>query len=176
MHLAREALRQVLYLLDANVLIDANRDYYSIDRVPEFWGWLHHHGEQGNVAVPLDVYEEIREGNDALATWSRSEEFRENLLFAEEVDPELVARVVDEGYAADLTEDQVEELGRDPFLIAYGLVDPVDRCIVTTERSRPHRQRHNRHVPDVCNSFGINSLNTFEFTRELDFRTDWQPG
>ena len=31
----------VLYLLDANVLIDANRDYYPIHRVPEFWDWLH---------------------------------------------------------------------------------------------------------------------------------------
>lgn len=165
----------MLYLLDANVLIDANRDYYPIERVPEFWDWLLHHGEQGSVVVPLEVYEEIRDGDDELAAWSRSAEFRESLLFAEEVDPGLVARVVDEGYAADLTEDQVEELGRDPFLIAYGLVDPVDRCVVTTERSRPSRQRHNRHVPDVCNYFEINFRNTFEFTRELDFRTDWRP-
>ena len=30
----------MLYLLDANVLIDANRDYYQIERVPEFWEWL----------------------------------------------------------------------------------------------------------------------------------------
>ena len=30
----------VLYLLDANVLIDANRDYYPVARVPEFWDWL----------------------------------------------------------------------------------------------------------------------------------------
>ncbi len=30
----------MLYLLDANVLIDADRDYYPIDRVPEFWDWI----------------------------------------------------------------------------------------------------------------------------------------
>ena len=30
----------LLYLLDANVLITANRDYYSVKRVPEFWAWL----------------------------------------------------------------------------------------------------------------------------------------
>jgi hypothetical protein len=28
----------MLYLLDANALIDAHRDYYRIGRVPEFWG------------------------------------------------------------------------------------------------------------------------------------------
>jgi len=30
----------LLYLLDANVLIAANRDYYPLGRVPEFWDWL----------------------------------------------------------------------------------------------------------------------------------------
>ena len=30
----------MLYLLDANVFIDANRDYYPLDRFPEFWDWL----------------------------------------------------------------------------------------------------------------------------------------
>ncbi|MDE0019943.1 MAG: DUF4411 family protein [Candidatus Poribacteria bacterium] len=28
------------YLLDANVLIDAKRDYYPMTRVPDFWEWL----------------------------------------------------------------------------------------------------------------------------------------
>lgn len=37
----------MLYLLDANVLIDANRDYYPISRVPEFWDWLVHLGHRG---------------------------------------------------------------------------------------------------------------------------------
>ena len=166
----------MLYLLDANVLIDANRDYYSIGRVPEFWSWLLHHGEQETVKIPLEVYEEIRDGNDDLATWARSEAFREHLLFAEEVDPEFVARVIDQCYAPDLTDGQVEELGRDPFLVAYGLVDRGDRCVVTTERSKPSRQRQGRHVPDVCNDLGILWRNTFEFTRELDFRTTWHQG
>lgn len=166
----------MLYFLDANVLIDANRDYYAVERVPEFWGWLLHHGEQENVKVPMEVYEEIREGNDDLATWTKSEEFQQHLLFGEEVDPELVARVIDEGYAPDLTDDQVEELGRDPFLIAYALVDRDNRCVVTTERSKPGRERQRRHIPDVCTDLGITPRNSFEFTRELDFRTNWQHG
>ena len=35
------------YLLDANVLIDADRDYYPLGRVPEFWDWLLHQSEHG---------------------------------------------------------------------------------------------------------------------------------
>ena len=49
----------MLYLLDANVLIDANRDYYPIERVPEFWDWLIEKGELGHVKVPVEIYEEI---------------------------------------------------------------------------------------------------------------------
>jgi len=47
----------VVYLLDANVLIDANRDYYPLERVPEFWDWLEFQGGLGRVKLPLEVYE-----------------------------------------------------------------------------------------------------------------------
>ncbi len=42
-------------------MIDANRDYYGIDRVPEFWEWLEYQGSQGKVKIPLEIYEEIRQ-------------------------------------------------------------------------------------------------------------------
>jgi len=41
------------------------------------------------------------------------------LLLGEEVDSDLVQIVVNEGYAHDLTDDELEQIGRDPFLIAY---------------------------------------------------------
>jgi hypothetical protein len=81
----------VLYLLDANVLIDANRDYYSIDRVPEFWDWLAYHGAAGDVKVPLEIYEEVKEGTDQLARWIKQNEVAEALRYSGEVDPALVA-------------------------------------------------------------------------------------
>ena len=43
----------MLYLLDANVPITANNTYYPIEQVPEFWGWLQHQGQQGNIKIPL---------------------------------------------------------------------------------------------------------------------------
>lgn len=46
----------MLDLLDANVLIDANRDYYPIERVPEFWEWLADLGECGLTKVPPEIY------------------------------------------------------------------------------------------------------------------------
>jgi hypothetical protein len=163
----------LIYLLDANVLIDANRDYYPLQRVPEFWEWLHNAGENGHAKIPLEVYEEISDGKDNLASWAKQEHITIALLFQEEVDVSLVARATDQGYASDLTDDEVVKIGRDPFLIAYVLKDPESRCVVTTEVSKAKRRRANRHLPDVCSDLGLRCCNTFEFLRALDFSTRW---
>ena len=123
----------MLYLLDTNVLIDANRDYYPLTRIPEFWEWLVHNGREGRVKIAMEVYEEITDGKDDLAKWGRESEVKEALLLNEEADPSIVAFVINDGYAADLTDDEVAKLGRDPFLMAYALVAPRARSVVTTE-------------------------------------------
>lgn len=72
--------------------------------------------------------------------------------------------------APDLTEGEVERVGRDPFLIAHALGGP-ERTVVTTEASKPSKQRANRHVPDVCHALGVPCCNTYEFIDLLDFTT-----
>ena len=162
------------YLLDANVLIDAHRDYYPVSRVPEFWAWLVHVGGLGRVKIPLEIYEEILAGDDALAHWARGDVVRTSLQLDEAADPNIVSRVIEEGYVPDLTDDELEKIGRDPFLIAYSLAKSGERCVVTTEVSSPKKQRANRRVPDVCGTFSLLTCDTFQFLRDLDFRTDWQ--
>lgn len=164
----------MLYLLDANVLIDANRDYYPITRVPQFWEWLVHHGKEHRVKIPCEVYEEIKDGNDDLGLWASDSETKVALLLKEEAQVDFVSLVINKGYAPDLADDEIEKVGCDPFLIAYALVDPVDRCVVTTEVSKPKRQRANRHVPNVCNDLGVICLDTFAFVRALDFKIGWR--
>ena len=161
----------LLYLLDANVLIDADRDYYPIQRVPGFWNWLVYLGEQEQVRVPWEVYVKVTDANDDLASWLK--DHRDTLLLSENVIPDLVNYVISEGYADDLTDDEIEKLNEDPFLIAYALADSERRRVVTTERSRPSRERANRHIPDVCDGLGVCHRNTVQLIDELDFRTDW---
>lgn len=162
----------MLYLLDANVLIDANRDYYPIARVPEFWSWLTHMAEQGNAKVPLEIYEELIEGGDPLSDFLKA--CRQHFLLQESTRPDLVRKVIQQGYADDLTDEEIAKMGRDPFLVAHALAVPGQRCVVTTEASRPKRTRANRHIPDVCRDLGVPSCNTFEFLRRLDFSTGWR--
>lgn len=164
----------MIYLLDANVLIDANRDYYPTDRVPEFWEWLVHQGQADSVKVPIEIYEEIRDGNDELAVWTKDDTVEAALLLDDAADPALVSQITEQGYASDLADDEILKVGRDPFLLSYALSDLTNRTIVTTEVSKPGRQRANRHIPDVCSTFNIRCRNTFEFVRELNFSTNWK--
>lgn len=169
----------LIYFLDANTLIDAKRDYYPIDRVPEFWGWLVHQGQQGTIKIPIEVYEEFsdtkdKDGNkDTLATWAEVTEVKKALLFEEEAEQDLVARITYGGYVANPTDDELEKMGKDPFLLSYALKDIKNRCIVTTETSKPSRKGANRHVPDVCRDFGILCINNFQMIKRLNFSTNW---
>jgi Domain of unknown function (DUF4411) len=165
----------MLYLLDANITITANSTYYPIDQVPEFWSWLQHQGERGNVKIPLEIMEELKQGRkgDPLVDWIEKPEIEQALLLQESVDVVLVQRVV-RAYAPDLTDDELEAIGRDPFLIAYALAASSDRCVVTTETSRPSAQRQNRKVPDVCKSLGVLSCGPFQLNKNLGFRTQWR--
>ena len=144
----------MLHLLDANVLITANRLYYPLERVPEFWEWLLHHAAARQVLSDRDHL-------DAMC-------------FDEEADIELVQRVINNGYAPDLNDQEVEIIGRDPFLIAYALHAPADRCVVTTEVSKPKRVRANRRVPDVCTQMQIPWMDSFGLATALDFSTAWR--
>ena len=119
--------------------------------------------------------EEILAGkiDDPLLLWIKDASNQQALLLEENIDPDLVNTVVESGYGEGLTDDQIEELGRDPFLIAYGLFGQ-GRCIVTAEVSAPSKKRQNRRIPDVCADFRVECCTPFKVNRELGFKTGWK--
>lgn len=158
-----------MYLLDANILIRANADYYPIKRIPQFWNWLIDKGKAGVVKIPNEIADEITTGRDDVSEWLKDRDVRDALRLNEAVDLSLLRRVVSQGYAPDLTDAEMELVGRDPFLVAYGLA-AAGRSIVTKERSAPSRKRANRKVPDVCDVMGVRWMTAFAFYNEADFR------
>ena len=160
-----------LYLLDANVLIRAHEDYYPLDRIPRFWTWLLQTAARGVVKTPLQIYDEVAHSSDMLGDWLRRSDVRDALVLTEPIDPGRVRHVIDHGYAPDLNDIELENIGRDPFLIAAALAGG-DRVVVTREVSRPRSLRANRKIPDVCSGFGVTVINDFGLYRELRFRID----
>ena len=161
-----------MHLLDANVLITAHNLYYPISRFPEFWDWLVHVGEAGEIKVPVEILEEITEGSE-IGRWLSEADNYSVLRLDEDVDPALVQAVI-EKYATDLNDAEVIEIGRDPFLIAYAMARPDDRIVVTVEASKPSAKRANRRIPDVCKDLGVRWCNSFEMMTALNFTTGWR--
>lgn len=159
----------MLYLLDANVLITAHNTYYPIERVPQFWEWIIDNAENGRIKIPYEILKELEAGTrkDTLSEWVKTN--RKTLLLDEDVDKLFVNKIIEQGYASDLTDDETHKLGRDPFLIAYAMAES-DRCVVTLETSSPRKQRANRKIPDVCDQLNIRCIDTFAMLRALDFR------
>ena len=160
----------MLYLIDANVLIRAHEDYYPLDRVPQFWTWLEREAADGRIKMPLEIHDEIAISRGPLRDWICERHIKQALVLDEEADAELVDRVLTEGYGEDLTDSEVEQIGQDAFLIAYALA-AEDRVVVTKETSSPRKQRANRKIPDVCDTFGLGRRTDFELYRALAFTT-----
>lgn len=158
----------MLYLLDANVFIRANEDYYPIERVPQFWDWLLAQAIAGSVKTPMEILDEVHATGE-FGRWMAQKEVHEALALDEEVDRDIFNQVLNSAYAPDLNDTELEEIGRDPFLPAYALMGS-DRTVVTKETSKPSKTRGRRKVPDACAIMSVRWITDFAFYRELDFR------
>ena len=159
----------MLYLLDANVLIRAHEDYYPIDRIPQFWDWLANEADSGHAKMPLEIHDEIASASGPLKDWVTDTHVRSAIVLSEEVDRDLLNHVIDRAYAPDLNEDELDEAGRDPFLVTYALMGH-DRTVVTKEVSRTSQIRGRRKVPDACTIMGVPWLTDFRFYQQRNFR------
>lgn len=61
-----------MYLLDANVLIEAKNRYYAFDIAPGFWNWLRQAHQQALACSIEAVRDELLAGKDDLAEWANA--------------------------------------------------------------------------------------------------------
>jgi len=134
----------VKYLLDANILIEANKRYYHNQIVPSFWQWLIN-DEQ--IYTIDKVKAEIRDGNDALyglIKGVKTISYNQN-----------IGTVSD--HVARSYRDQAEISKffskADPILIATAIVN-TDMVIVTNEVLVGINSQKIK-IPNVCQSLGV---------------------
>jgi len=161
-----------MYLLDADTLIKAEDIYYSKERFPIFWEWLHFQATSGLVKTPLAQYDEVTAGTGEIVRWLKSDEIASSLILDEDIDDAMVQDTIANGYADDLNDIELPKLGRDPILISHARASK-GRTVVSFETSAPSKQRQNRKVPDVCKDFDIICIDLFGLIRALDFKISW---
>ena len=159
------------YWLDANVLIESKKRWYRFDVVPGFWSFLDAQWQQGRLAAPIRVYEELAErSDDDLAQWAK--ERQGTPLFVEpsqEVQTLLreVAEYVENTYGnTKATRDFLD--GADPWLVAYGRA--LGGTVITLEVGAIPGQTPKVKLPDVCEHFGVSWDSLFEMCQALGMR------
>jgi predicted nucleic acid-binding protein len=158
------------YLLDANVFIEAARRYYAFDLVPAFWKMLINLAENQQIESIDRVRDELLRGSDDLARWVGNDF---SGAFSSTADQSVIdtyrnvmAWVQNENQYHDLAKRQFAE-GADGWLIAYAKQN--GHTVVTQEVLDPQR-RNGVPIPNVCQKFGVNFVNTFGMLRGLNIR------
>ena len=159
------------YLLDANVFIQASRQYYGFETCPGFWESLIKEHENNRVFSIKHIKVEIIKGNDVLKEWVENE-VPETFFQNDDDQPvsecfrEIIQWVQEKSRYLQEAKAEFASVA-DGWLIAYaktyGLV------IVTHETSEPNRQNRVK-IPDVCLEFKVDYIDTFEMLRELNIK------
>src|SRR6056297_2201241 len=161
----------MMYLLDANTLMEAHDTFYPVDRIRPFWDWVHAQAEAGLIKMQVEVHAEFT-GDGLHVQWINDPDVKSALVLNESADPSLVQHVIDNGYQGTnpaFDDIQHTKYGQDPFLPAYALVDPEHRTVVTREKSKRTKRLGSTRLPDACDDVGVKWIDDFQLYRELNF-------
>jgi|SRR5690625_472515 len=159
-----------MYLIDANVLIEAKNRYYAFDIAPGFWGWLDAAHRNQSVCSIEAVHTELTAGNDELADWARN-----NSSFFHPIDQGTTrhfgaltrwaqSRAFTPAALTGFTSNHADFL-----LIAYAMEH--QHTLITHERPRPNA-RSKIFIPDACLDLDVKFSDTFRMLRESGARLE----
>lgn len=159
-----------LYLLDADVFIQAKNRHYAFDIFPVFWSWLDRMQEHGVIASVIPICEELRRGNDELARWA-AERRRSGWFLAvdDRATQEHFAEIGQWVMASGHTEAAKEEFlaCADPWLIAKAA---SVNAVVVTHETYDAKIRRKVKIPNCCEFKGVEWIDPFDMMRRLGAR------
>ncbi len=162
------------YAVDANVFIEAHRRYYSFVICPGFWQSLIYLHGQGQIFSIDRVRAEVVDSGDQLATWAA-----ENVLdgcFESTDTAEVVASYAELVAWVDaqlqFTPAAKAEFAQstDAWLTAYARA--TGKTIVTHEAYNAEVRRRVP-IPNVCEAFEVEYVDTFEMLTALGASYHW---
>jgi Domain of unknown function (DUF4411) len=156
------------YLLDANIFIEAHMRYYPFDIGPGFWDALLAHHDKKRIFSIQQVKDELDEGDDRLTQWAN--DTAPKTFFKKTADKavvdwykKIVQWVTQQPQFTAEAQAQFASVA-DGWLIAYA----KSNGLVVVTHEKPSAQVKARvPIPNVCDEFKVEYLNTFEMLREL---------
>ena len=154
------------YWLDSNVFIEGKKGPYGFDIAPRFWTLIDELIEDGRIACPIQVYQELLDSQDQIANWAKErknsglfvsptrdvqEKFRTIVSY-------VVRRYPDNGPRRRFLSKA------DPWVIAHAIAQ--GGVVVTLESRDPPDSRKVK-IPNVCENLPIGCTNTYDMLRQL---------
>jgi len=132
-----------VYVLDANVFIEAARRYYAFDVAPAFWNGLVHHAARGRIKSIDKIKQELERGNDELADWIKKGNITDAFDSTDQEDviqqfSEIMEWVQSQEQFFDAAKAEFAG-GMDGWLVAYAKVN--DYTVVTHEVYAPDARK-----------------------------------
>lgn len=152
----------MIYMLDANVFIQAKNLHYGFDFCPAFWDWLILNNSEGNVYSIEKVSDELVVGGDTLSVWALNEGSNLFLEPDEQILPALglVSNwVTNQNYEATAINTFLQIA--DYYLIAHALAH--NYTVVTHEI--PASTTKKIKIPNVCIGLNIRCMTPYEMLR-----------
>ena len=165
----------LIYVLDADVFIDAKNRYYAFNLAPRFWKDLILFSSKGSIQSIDKIKKQLEDGKDDLAKWIKAGNMTEAFVTTEQDD---VIAAYKETITWVQTNAQYNDAARETFagdpdgwLIAYVYAKSKaggNHVLVTLEQ--PKNSKSTVKIPNVCNGLGIVWRNTFEMLLDLGVR------
>ena len=159
------------FWLDSNVFIEGKKGPYAFDIAPRFWALIDELIDDGQIACPQLVYDELLEVQDDLAGWAK--ERRTSGLFTL---PDATVQVAYKDVVDHVRQRYPDNQARrrfldraDPWVIAHAISG--SGTVVTLEL-RVAASSQQVKIPNVCDDFGIRWINTYQLLRELGVSWD----
>jgi len=151
-----------VYLLDANVFIEAKNRYYAFDIAPGFWEWLAQAVTEGKVQSVEAVHQEVLGRSDELVPWITAN----RSMFKNVDDPTVeVLRELSlwatREYSFAASREFIGSTA-DYFLVGYACAHGL--TLVTHEKPSKGSMKKIK-IPDACAEFDVPVISTFEMLR-----------
>jgi hypothetical protein len=160
-----------IYVVDSNFFIQAHRVTYPLDIAFSFWKKVKQLAEDGKIISIDKVKSEIYSNNDALKEWCQANlpadffnDSSQVMASYAKVSSWAISRSAH--YLPRALNEFLDADEADAFIVAFALADSGNRIIVTQEVSEPNR-RNKIKIPDACNAFDVQIVNTMDMFRQL---------
>ncbi|WP_140919054.1 DUF4411 family protein [Limnobaculum xujianqingii] len=158
------------YLIDANIFIQAQSDYYCFDLCPGFWDFMGSKFVDGQLISIRNVFDELQKRDDEVCTWSKNiKQFFQNVDdretqryfgdIANYVQKEYIPR-----HKNSLPHIQSFLSVADPWIIAKA---KATDSIVVTHEVRDKNNGCKPKIPDICDYFNVKTIRTNELLRNF---------